>query len=1416
MSKSVQDYTSFAAKINSERGISRQNNRLNVPKILRLFLVCLLFLALSPVSFAQVVINWGGANQGVAGYSEGGVLGNQGYVSGRAQGVNQGRPGYWEVQGNLGVNGRAVGVEFLSFLDVWGYLDVYNGHSIQNVTTISVGDFLYNTGTISNGNTDTGNSVGGSIYVTGDLFNNAHPGGAQGIIRNYETIFAGSLQNWGTIDTAGNLFVHVYGDIENGSNGDYARGSSVIQAGNDGNNWASIVSIYAGGNLTNWFDGAIRADVGNGMYGGTYYDSSLYISNYFQANGITVKGQLYNAGEISTYEEWATRLLRSGTVWTIEAGSIWNDGRLYSQFEMTEGKNNPYYWSGRDNQALGIILDAATINTVGHLRNQGANAIINGAVTTNTGKAMHVGGTLYNLDRASIFNYAEIVIHGDLENRGATLVGGHWFTHSYLTDNGEHPMIYQTGLINVWGNVSNTTEKAFGGREYGGLIASFDTFRVHGSLYNDANSMITGSYMHNGTGPWSMENHIIDGRRANMLSGVLLEGEMVDAASVLNVMGVFPSSETQPPFCGLYNAGHIREIDIIYVGSNEFGVLWNAYAETTPGATLPTSNGEARNDEGVVGTASTITDIGIINAANLINEGTISDIDMAINVSYSLYNTTTGRLDGLSLTHVEWTYAADGTPSPMIVSETTRADLRVGKASSLNQFVNEGIGIVNDGLITNFNNVSSQGTMYNYGVISNVTALTVGSGLDVQLSGSRASLYSAGTLSNVDSVNVSGDITFASGSMFTNVGTITAYNTIEVNGIVDGGFGVLSAKTGKLIVNGGLGIDRGAVAAGYEVENWGIIINEGVLNSATSILNEGGIVNNGTISAYSGVVNWGTISGNGMIFISQPGSKFKNETTGTIAGGLAVHGNFETVGHIRPTSPNDVIRVTSGTATVNGGTVTIDPVTYFQTPSPVPGQYLFMAADRPGDLVILKELTGSGNGVLDFNPVYGTWNGTNYVAGELWHKNQYYWLESSRRYTYGNIANSVNGNAIGNYLDKIGKVVVADNSPDGDYRNTGLWNLLAQLDTTRDPKPALRGQQDPNTLDSALRAMEELNGAIYATIGTTTVHNVGVVNNTLANTLRSDVFKFSFIGNPNNAIRGQAIAPLRYNRWGTVYGIGGSSKHDGNADGYDLSFGGIMAGIDRAFWTGTRLGAYLSVAGGDVSLKTLDERSKSTDVMLGMYMRQEMYYGYGLAAAGYGHNTYKTTRNLTTLGHTAESRTHGNIGSVYLERGMDIPVYYATVQPFTSFQVVSVHLDKFTEDMRNQYGYNANVGLDGVKGRTDSFKMGLGARASSQPIPFQWGQLAASMNMAWYHEFNGDNDRDFIAKFTNPGGCNFDAGLSDVTFRVVGNDPKRDWFNFGGGLHVDRNSTRFFVDANLYTNERQSLFTGNFGVSTSW
>ncbi|MDR0327362.1 MAG: autotransporter outer membrane beta-barrel domain-containing protein [Planctomycetaceae bacterium] len=1345
-------------------------------------------------------------------------------LGGSVSGYGGNRPHEWIIYGHLTNRG---------FVENLRQLDIYSGNNsgtIDSVTTINVHDYLSNSGTIQNGNQGEDR---GRITVSQTL-TNTNVNGTPGLIQNYEYIEAREILNNGTITTDTQLYITTSG-------GNLVNGSGNVVDPDQGRGLISAQYLYIDvtGDLTNKFNGDIEA--------GSWGD-------------ISVTGRLYNAGSIRFNSAFSS----------IEAGSLYNDGRLYSQGGDIPGDQN-----------RGIIYDVSSMSIATDLTNIGANAVINGAVASAAGSYMHIGGNLFNADRASLFNYGEIIVHGDIVNQGATLVGGHWFTHSDgLTFPSNPPQMYQAGHIGVGGNVRNISEKPDDSNVVrGGLIASFDLFQVHGSLLNDAYSIVTGSYEHSGTGP-GIDSDVIYGRRANILGGQLIDGEYHDAASVLTVRGLAndPVLHSDVPFYGIYNEGHIREIDIINVGSDERGVLWNVLGIQSPHYAMPTVG----NGEGILtlstemnSSSGTITDIGVINTTNLINGGTISNIDVAINVSYALINTSSGVLDGLSASHVEWTYDADGVAeSRRIVQQTTRADLIVGKATAENEFLRaafaerannnavgidsgtvprsvEGIGIVNLGAIMNFNTVSTTGDFYNSGIVANVEAVVVGR-----------------------------DLYLERGSDFGNVGTITANGNIRITGNVDGGFTVLSAKNGVLQVGVDnyttfagfqsytdytgypgylalpidptdpsfpfkaekkenlpkdlsqallnvsgkdlnekylnsqfaptrmrLTIDRGSMASGYIVKNYGLIINNGLLNSGTTVLNEGFLFNNGTISTFNGFVNHGVITGKGMVMIAAENGSFVNNEDGLISGGLVVNGYFRNAnGKISLLNPTDIIRVTNGKATINGGEV--DTSAYKDME--VGTQYLFLVTDRPGDLHVIIELRGTGSGgegsVLDLTPVFGSWDGKRYVPGKTWDpkSNQYYWLEVQRAYHYQPYAKTHNQVAVGRYIDTISSTV---------RRDSPLWNLLVQLDGISENDPGYDTHREAVS-PKALRALDELSGVSYANIGPASIHNVGVVNRTLADVLRSDVFKFSYVGNPNNAIRGQAIAPLRYTRWGTLFGIGGSVTSDGNSSGYDQSFGGVMAGIDRALWTGTRVGGWVSAATGDVSQKSVHEKTEITTVMAGVYVRQEMYYGYGLLSAGFGSDEYKTTRMCDATQYRATAKHYGTIGTVYMERGIDIPVYYATVQPYVNLQLAALCRDKFSETMWDHTGQSSKVGLVGDKGETYSYRGALGIRASSMPVAFKWGQIALTTNAAWYHEFNSDKEI-FTGQFANPNNCNFVPSKGE-SFKILGNDPKRDWLNFGFGLNMDRNSTRIFLSPDLYINSRQSLFSATGGVITSW
>jgi len=1383
MSKSVRNYTDFTAKSHSTTGMPRQNSQFRLRGILRLLLVCLLSVALTLNAYTQIFIpdtppDWSG----------------------------------WE-RLDLGAN-PVEGENFLydAFLEVASRWTV----PVDSSTLVLVGCL---------------HGTGGQWAVQGNLDNlewlPAYVEDAWGVIDNMETlIVTGHLNNIARIWSIEDLYAH---SITNTGHESYA--GKILGYGSVG----SPETANRGTNIH-----TTEFLINQGAY--------ALIDGSHDVISVLIDEEIVYVGTGPGSE------MRIGTY-----------------LHNLDGATIVGYHT--------ILVNQELLNR---------NATIDGTSSAEAGDVtlMHIGGDLRNINDSIIRGYSLIDVEGGLVNQGSRFIGGHW---------NNHVSGFPTGSISIGRNVQNVHEVRQNTvpEIFGGLIASFDYLHVHGSVFNDMYSTITGNYTLDGEEP-------LYGRRANVNSITMSRGTVYDGRTELNIEGLvnlYRDTPEVPAFYGLYNQGYIGEIDVIYVGVAENAVLWNARPTITPDWGARTIDGTP------TGTLireldrhyGHIYDIGIIDVTNLYNSGTISEVDVAITVTYGLFNDMLGVIDGLSTFHTEWDYTglidnedpAIDQPIRTVVNQRMRADLTVGRTTAANPllglgYIEEGVvktmsagdGIFNFGTITNFDTITSDGHLHNYGAIGSpvmtnagsvggVTAIIVG---DNQNEAARADMYNYGRLENIDAVVVTRNLTLGTGTSLANVWSISARNNVRVEGEVDGGFRFLSASEGFLLVRraltpgetvlpaddwqrdsaqrrivdpvtrlpllrtdaASLTIDHAAFASGNTaVQNYGTIVNNGLLSSSMSILNHGIIENNGMISAFSGFDNHGVVSGDGMVQVAN--GAFTNTQNGIISGSLTISGNFlNNNGTIILTSSQDVIRITNAGATaIVGGTLDI------QYSNAVVGrQYMFMAADNAGKLTVspsgLNGLnTGKPGSVLDFTPSWGYWDGQKYVDNSKSGNqtlNQYYWVEFERAYHYGMHAHTPNQIAIGNYIDTIGLAPI---------RDSGLWNLFQQLDGISDGYSSGNVNSQGNVLldnphynpnygmhqgrinPAALKALEELSGSIYSNLGVASAQNVGVVKRSLADILRSDVFQFSFIGNPNNAIRGQAIAPLRYTRWGTVFGIGGSSGNDGNANGYRQSFGGVMGGIDRAFWTGTRFGGWFSLATGDVSMSNVSESTDVTNVMVGVYMRQEMYFGYGLVTVGFGGDSYKTTRNLTMINHRAESKFNSGIASIYLERGIDLPIYYATIQPYASFQALRIDQDKFTEKMWNQYGNLTQVGLEGDKGKTESYMMSIGARTSSSPIAMRWGQAAFTANASWFHDFNGDRHREFVGRFSNSGN-NYGVQYANAKFKIASNDPKQDWFNFGVGLHMDRNSTRAFLGADMLTNERQTLYSVFGGISTSW
>jgi hypothetical protein len=1118
-----------------------------------------------------------------------------------------------------------------------------------------------------------------------------------------------------------------------------------------------------------------------------------------------------------------------------------------------------HWWIGGNLEVNGgTIYNLEGLTVEGWVENGGTISNVDTITIMGTGLAAQYGAGLYNT--GTVVNFTLLQVETNLVNTG-TINGMRDFSNVLVGGNigssgmGVGAFMPSTG---IWMNLNSII---VGGNMYLGDTMFFNVGVVEAAGNINITGNVAGGYSVLYAGGVLNVGYVPETTAVFSTASLTIDaGAVAAASSILNHAGTagtpdipmpppFPPIPGTPPVPGIDNWGTLSSASLIA----NYGVIQN-----NVGGTI-TSVGNISNfawspylgapSPGQIWNDGTITTGGMfINniLATVHNNGTIFSVDGITNAGGTIWNYGTGTITTNGAIVNYWNLPTNPNRG-IIINEGTMSGTELVNWGTIEplpvQLVTGEVAwdyisrIDNTGTIT----ISGDITNAEYAIIDNAGTITVGGTFTNMSDGwdPGSGVYSSvewttfGWLDAITGVRNSGSIISAN---FYNYGS--AVNELagyvrSTNFTNSGDFTNSGTVTSNIFVNMGTftNTDTGFIRSTIVPGQFGT----GNIENFATMYNDGTIVTAGLFH------NYGYFTGSGGRVITDGG--FMNYNTGTIGGSLDIYGNFANGtntlvgGYIvlfdgpdNLGNNGDRIYVHGGTAFINGGTVVVGYSGLHQ----VGQQHVFLITDKPGDLRInpfnanaelrvdaggLIDITGDPlspsppGSVLDYRAFYGTRDHTTgrYIAGKRGDLNhQYYWLEASRAYLYGPQGITRNQIAVGNYID-----IISSNPRSG----SDLWNLLKQLDGISDdpnnpyyhPSYATHGGK---TNPMARRALDELSGAIYSSIGVASVHNTGVINRTLADTLRSDVFKFSYIGNPNNAIRGQAIAPLRYTRWGNLFGIGGTSKYDGNASGYKLAFGGAMAGVDRSLWTGTRVGTYLSAATGQVSLNELDERSETTNVTVGLYLRQEMYFGYTLASMGLGFDSYKTTRDLTLLRHRAESKAQGTVGSFYLERGIDLPVYYATVQPYASFQVVAVNQDKFTETMWNQEGRYANVGLEGVSGKTDSYKMAIGARAASSPIPLPWAQLAITGNMAWFHDFA--NDHTFVGRFSNPGASNFGAQLSDATFRVAGNNPKQDWFNFGFGLNADRNSTRAFLTGDLFVNDQQTLFSAGGGFSRSW
>ncbi|MCL2744123.1 MAG: autotransporter domain-containing protein, partial [Planctomycetaceae bacterium] len=609
-------------------------------------------------------------------------------------------------------------------------------------------------------------------------------------------------------------------------------------------------------------------------------------------------------------------------------------------------------------------------------------------------------------------------------------------------------------------------------------------------------------------------------------------------------------------------------------------------------------------------------------------------------------------------------------------------DMSVGIKNNAGAIIRNNTTIESEWGLRNLSNIDNNGTInVNWDIdnvagaaISNTTALLKGWNLSnagnilTTAKMEMLNIGNTGLIDNTWNMNVIGNVVNGVTGVITNTGTMNVGNDLDNAGVVNR---FTTINVGNDLFNRAGGFIDAAKMSTVNVarngNNWGLFTVNGEANFGGIFTNEDGLVQGkitgtGQIATIGGFVNEGIIAPGNSIGTLTVAGPFTNNPTGRF--------EIEVDPSHYPNQPiagfhNDLVNVIDnpatvlkdGAATVNGGLVDVDAPSNDKTKNAAPARYVgntkYTFLDTEDGLTVNAKITA-------VNPpdllLFDFLADTDYTKS--------YWLDVQRHYYYGPFGDTFNQIAVGNYLDDIG----LDPDPLGDF-----FDVLVALDKLNAGIPHRAGISR-----AAKFAEDQMSGAIYGTLAQSSITNTTIVNNTLNDVLRRDAFggKASSCDPCDMIIRSSGKSFNR-NTWGLGFGTSGNTEHDGNAYGYDQSFGGTIVGVDRTSKR-TRTGAYASYGEGRITSNLLD-RSKSKEFLAGIYFRKEMNIGYALLSGGLGYNEYDTERTISFVNRRTKNEHNAFVGTVYAERGLEFKMKKAKVQPFFGLQYVGNQQDSFTE-----------------------------------------------------------------------------------------------------------------------------------------
>jgi outer membrane autotransporter protein len=272
-------------------------------------------------------------------------------------------------------------------------------------------------------------------------------------------------------------------------------------------------------------------------------------------------------------------------------------------------------------------------------------------------------------------------------------------------------------------------------------------------------------------------------------------------------------------------------------------------------------------------------------------------------------------------------------------------------------------------------------------------------------------------------------------------------------------------------------------------------------------------------------------------------------------------------------------------------------------------------------------------------------------------------------------------------------------------------------------------------------------------------------------------------------------------------GAFGTVAGNANASGLTYNLGGFIAGLDRRFAPGLRLGVTTGFNAASLYSVGVPGYGTSNTLQVALYGEYAPGPFYLDGLAGYGHSDNRMNRPIVIPGlsfRTAQGSTTANTLFGQLEAGYKLvvaPRFDGFVTPFARLQASASTQEGFSETGAG------SLDLTVAAQTTQSLRTILGAQlGAAADMPWQ-RKLDVTLRFGWSHEY-ADTTRPVTAAL---------AGAPALSFTTLGAAAPRDGAVLGLGLKAaiaDSTSLYFRYDGDLAGGNTSHVL--NAGVRYVW